>query len=48
MGSNRIPLSEIAAYLDILQITDQEAREDYMRFVAILDDEFLKHKKPAT
>jgi hypothetical protein len=36
-----IPPSEIKAYCDLLSVWGSEEREDLLRFIAVLDDEFL-------
>ena len=39
-----ISTREIEAYFNILKIDDIEDRLDYMNFIAILDQEYLKYK----
>lgn len=40
-SANPIPLTEILAYLELMEVDDPEERRDYVQFVTFLDGEWL-------
>lgn len=42
-GVGSVPLSEVVALLDVLQVDDQDDRELWARMMRVLDNVYVKH-----